>query len=140
MSIFPPCGGMHSLFSSLVHLFLTTLRNILIILIASPLHPSISPFPLLWIHHIEVACSHPGVCSRLPFCVQYTKHAEPIRRLGTMKKTHLFYSFMWSNYSIIGFVCETSSEIHTGRNQKGGTRLSIYGRTTERSEPELTER
>jgi hypothetical protein len=51
-----------------------------------PTLPSFALFPLLWIpvhllvdFHIEVASVAPGVCSRLPFCVQYIKHAEPIR-------------------------------------------------------------
>jgi hypothetical protein len=74
----------------LVHPFSHTLRNILMILISFPSFP---PFPLPWIPvHLLVdsyrgcECIAPGVCSRLPFCVQYIKHAEPIRRLATMKK------------------------------------------------------
>lgn len=99
-----------------------------------PTLPTFPPFPLPWIpvHPlvglIEVASVAPGVCSRLPFCVQYIKHAEPIRRLGTMKNI-LFHSLMWSNYSIIGFECETY------------IRIQVLGfRQESHTEPERTER
>src|SRR6267154_2101353 len=83
---FPPCGGVHPLFFTCSSFFSHILRNTLIILISLPPFPSFPPSPLPWIpvhllvdSLIEVASVAPGVCSRLPFCVQYIRHAEPIR-------------------------------------------------------------